>query len=283
MAQPYVDFVRRFALLMEEGRTLPRGGFRQPCPVEPEGPEVLVFAPHPDDESIVGALPLRLLRERNHRVTVVAVTLGGLPERRAARLQELRGACAFLGFEVLLAAEGGLEGIHPRADDSVRSQAVQALASVLESRKPWAVFLPHARDAHSTHRGTHLAVLDALRSLGPGFRCLVVETEFWSPMEAPNLLVESSWTDVADLMAAVSFHLGEVARNPYHLRLPAWMSDNVRRGGERVAGQGAAPPEFQFATLYRARRWRKGRLESYLSGGRLLAAQDDLSAALPEG
>ena len=53
-------------------------------------------------------------------------------------------------------------------------------------------------------------------------------------------MVESSAADVADLMAALSLHVGEVARNPYHLRLPAWMIDNVRRGAELVGGQGGA-------------------------------------------
>ena len=47
-------------------------------------------------------------------------------------------------------------------------------------------------------------------------------------------------------------------RNPYHLLVPAWMQDNVRRGGELVGGQGGAAPDFTFCTLYRLRRWRDG-------------------------
>ncbi len=88
----------------------------------------------------------------------------------------------------------------------------------------------------------------------------MVETEFWGAMSAPNLMVESSVEDVADLVAAISFHAGEVQRNPYHLRMPAWMQDNVRRGGEIVGGQGDAAPDFAFATLYGVRRLRHGRL-----------------------
>ena len=59
-------------------------------------------------------------------------------------------------------------------------------------------------------------------------------------MATPNLMVESSPEDLADMMAALSFHVGEVQRNPYHLLVPAWMQDNVRRGGEVVGGQGGA-------------------------------------------
>ena len=83
----------------------------------------------------------------------------------------------------------------------------------------------------------------------------VVETEFWGAMATPNLMVESSVDDVAEMMAALSFHVGEVQRNPYHLLCRPWMQDNVRRGGELVGGQGGAAPDFTFCTLYRFRRW----------------------------
>jgi hypothetical protein len=67
--------------------------------------------------------------------------------------------------------------------------------------------------------------------------------------------------------------VGEVQRNPYHLRQPAWMQDNVRRGGELVGGQGGAVPDFTFATLYRLRGWRAGNWENVYDGGRTLPAQ----------
>ena len=73
---------------------------------------------------------------------------------------------------------------------------------------------------------------------------------------------------VAELTAATSLHVGEVARNPYHLRLPAWMQDYVRRGGELVGGQGGAAPDFSFATLYRLRKWQGGEFINCLEGGK---------------
>jgi hypothetical protein len=109
----------------------------------------------------------------------------------------------------------------------------------------------------------------------------VVETEFWGAMADPNLMVESSVEDVANLVAATSFHVEEVRRNPYHLSLSAWMQDNVRRGGELVGGQGAAAPDFTFATLYRLRKYAAGEFHRTYSGGKLLSAKDDLTALLP--
>ena len=66
--------------------------------------------------------------------------------------------------------------------------------------------------------------------------------------------------------------MGEVQRNPYHLTLPAWMMDNVRRGGEWVGGQGQAAPEFLYGTLYRVRRWTGGRFEDLALTSRVIDA-----------
>jgi hypothetical protein len=142
------------------------------------------------------------------------------------------------------------------------------------------VFFPHERDWNSTHIGTHYLVVDALAKLGR-FSGFAVETEFWGAMDTPNLMVESSERDLIDLITALSFHVGEVRRNPYHLRLPAWLMDNVRRGGELVGGQGGAAPDFLFATLYRLRRWRDGKWEAVLDKGRFVSSQDNPAALFP--
>jgi hypothetical protein len=117
--------------------------------------------------------------------------------------------------------------------------------------------------------------MDALKTLPADFQVMLVETEYWQPMSSPNLMVESSADDVADLLAALSFHVEEVRRNPYHLRMPAWLQDNVRRGAELVGGQGGAAPDFMFATLYRVRQWKNGRVEDVYTGGRQIGAGDN--------
>ena len=72
----------------------------------------------------------------------------------------------------------------------------------------------------------------------------------------------------------------EVQRNPYHLLVPAWMQDNVRRGGELVGGQGGAAPDFAFCTLYRLRHWRDGGLHLTYPGGRDVPASANAAEAL---
>ena len=206
----------------------------------------------------------------------VAVTLGSKKTRRAERYRELEKACGYLGFGLMPAAPGGLENISltAREKDAVAwTQAVKIIADILVKAAPRAIFLPHEQDWHETHVGTHCLVMDALKSLPADFTCQIVETEFWGAMATPNLMVESSEPDVADLVTALSFHVGEVRRNPYHLLLPAWMQDNVRRGGELVGGKAGAAPDFVFATLYRLRRWNDGRLEENKVAGRQLSLQ----------
>jgi hypothetical protein len=99
-------------------------------------------------------------------------------------------------------------------------------------------------------------------------------------MADPNLMVEFSAADVGDMITATTFHVGEIARNPYHLSLPAWLMDNVRRGSELVGGQGGKAADFTFAALYRLRRWSQGRLEKTFQGGRFVACDDDLRSLL---
>lgn len=282
MSHPYAAFVRRFSALLKTASRLPRGGFapvRTPSPKR-GAPRVLILAPHPDDECIVGLLPLRLQRELGHSVGVVAVTAGSRPARRAPRRAELRGACGFLGWDVVAFDAGDL-AVKPAVRRSAPAgwkRAAAALARVLRDQKPAIVFVPHAGDANATHQGVHLLALDALRALGPKFRCAVVETEFWSTLADPNLMIEAAAAHAADLAAALSFHHGEVARNPYHALLPCWLADGVRRGAELVGGQGAAAPAFQFAALYRLGRWNGKSIRRALGAGRVLPAGADLSA-----
>jgi LmbE family N-acetylglucosaminyl deacetylase len=271
------QFVGQFQKLVKQGKSLKAGkissGARSKIPAS--APNVLIFSPHPDDECITGGLALRLLREARWNVVNVAVTLGSNRARQAARRRELQKACAALGFQLIVPAERGLEHItsESRAKNPARWQAtVKMVASILAEQKPRVIFVPHENDVHPAHVGAHLLVLDALKMLPRNFACFVVETEFWGQMDHPNLLVEVGAKDLADLIAALSLHAGEVKRNAYHARLPAWMLDNVRRGAELVGGRGAKAPNFTFATIYRLQKWRGGKPWTNFSGGKFLGA-----------
>ncbi|MDH3772286.1 MAG: PIG-L family deacetylase, partial [Nitrospirota bacterium] len=93
-SNPYRPMIARHAALLREGAALPLGGLQPldlPSP-SADASKALIFAPHPDDECIIGGLPLRLLRELGMKVINVAVTLGSRRERQAERWRELEGA-----------------------------------------------------------------------------------------------------------------------------------------------------------------------------------------------
>jgi hypothetical protein len=194
----------------------------------------------------------------------------------------LSACCDYIGFGLIATRENGLEGINLKAREQKPDEwkrSVARIAEILREQNPKVIFFPHDRDWNVTHIGTHRLVVDAMESLS-NFSCTTIETEFWGAMDDPNLMAESSVHDVSDLIAALSFHAGEVRRNPYHLRMPAWLMDNVRRGGELVGGQGAAAPDFTFATLYRLRRWANGKFAPVLDKGRFVSARDDIRKSL---
>jgi N-acetylglucosamine malate deacetylase 1 len=276
---PYLKFVSEYARLIKEGASFPLGGI--PPAARPalarEAPRALIFSPHPDDECIVGALPLRLLRELKMNVINVAVTLGSRKDRQLERRNELRNACDYLGFGLIQTGECGLEKISPpNRGKPLWREAVQTIAGIIRDNQPRVIFMPHENDWNLTHIGVNLLVNDALRKMPESFCCWICHTEFWAPMNNPNLMIETSVADLADLVAAISFHAGEVSRNPYHLRLPAWMQDNVRRGGELVGGQGTAAPDFIFATLYRLQKWTHLKLELGAKTGKFVSCNDSL-------
>ncbi|MDB6026581.1 MAG: GlcNAc-PI de-N-acetylase [Verrucomicrobiales bacterium] len=276
---PYLFLVSEYARLAKEGKSFPLGGFpptKKP-EIPAEAPKVLFFAPHPDDETIQGGLALRMLRECKWNVINVAVTQGSKKDRQAGRLQELKGACNYLGFGLEQLAPAGLENVSIKtrsSDPGAWVQMVKIISDILEAHKPQVIFFPHEHDWNGTHIGVHFLLLDAMKSC-KNLNCFVVETEFWGQMQSPNLLVEYTANDVADLISATSFHIGEVKRNPYHILIPAWMQDNVRRGAELVGGQGGAAPDFVFAQLYRARKWSNGGLENIYEGGQWLSAKEN--------
>lgn len=249
---PFLPYVEKLRSEFQSARKL---SVTSSAPAVIAPAKVLIFSPHPDDESIIGLLPLRLMRERNMQIINVPVTHGSNPDRRPGRAEELAKACAFLGWHNL----GGKDGVQDLEEDDI--------CRILLNIRPEVVFMPHAADWNSRHVSTHKLVVSALSRMPDDFACKVVETEYWGNMDDPNLMVEGDTCAVADLVAATSLHVGEVARNPYHLSLPFWMMDNVRRGSELVGGQGTSAPDFTFATLYRLRHFRHGNLVPCLNHG----------------
>src|SRR6185503_5109397 len=181
---PYEKFVGEIARLQLEGKSFPLGGLAAPPKpkIPPNAPVALIFSPHPDDEVIIGGLPLRLLREAHYRVINVAVTQGSNKARQAERWKELSACCDYIGFELVQTQPNGLEGINLKAraaDPRQWQKSVQRIAEILRKHSPQVAFFPHDRDWNSSHIGTRHLVVEAMQSLGADFSCFTIETEFW--------------------------------------------------------------------------------------------------------
>jgi len=300
--QRWQKFVQANIRAVQTGKGIPLGPSATPLNApkvragKGEPIRVVVCSPHPDDEALIGALPLRFRRECGATVTNCAITLGSNTHERPRRRCELEAACGALGFDLVVAnPPSGFDHINLDNRQNHRKEwiaKVRVLSGVLEQLKPDAVFAPHADDFNSTHIGTHYLVVDALgeylKRTGRG-PLPFFETEFWHQNLRPNLMVGVHPEDEAILIMAVAEHGEEVRRNPYHLRHPARMIENVRLGAEVVGGQGGAAPDFPFAELYHLTFMAGKKLMAPRPGGRVVGPaekidlQDLVKSFLPDG
>lgn len=207
---------------------------------------VMILSPHPDDESIIGSLAIRMLQENNAHVINVAVTVGSKRERQSERRAELEAACELLEFENVF------------LDDDWKKKEKE-LTSLIQKYQPGLIIAPHVKDFHPAHIKTGQLLKKIAASLKKE-SFLIAWSEFWGQNLKSNILVEIPLEIVELQMRALEKHVGEVSRNPYHLRLPAWMMDNVRRGSETILGKGATSFAMAFGVLYQLQLSKNGKL-----------------------
>jgi N-acetylglucosamine malate deacetylase 1 len=282
---PFNEFIRKTVENLASARAIQLGSceFPEAKSPKPNAPIGMIFAPHPDDECISGGLPLRLYREAGFRIINVPITFGSDLARRDGRRKELENACLYLGFEIEFPVPEGFKNISPNAredDPENWNFAVNRIVELITKHKPRVIFFPHRHDRHPTHCGTNLLVLDALKKMSEDFSCITVENEFWQAMETPNCLVELSEQIVSDLICALSLHVGEVERNPYHVTFPSWLIDNVRRGSEVVGKAGSSSQDFTFGVLHKISLFKNGELSPMFENGEFISMKSDLLSCL---
>lgn len=126
--------------------------------------DVLVIAPHPDDETLgAGGTLLRLQAEgaRLHWLLMTSAVGAGYTDdylsRQERQIEEVRKAFSFESFHWLRHPASGLY----RAD---RGTIIDAIRKILNEIKPRTLFVPHAGDAHDDHSMTQHCALAACKS-----------------------------------------------------------------------------------------------------------------------
>jgi LmbE family N-acetylglucosaminyl deacetylase len=213
--------------------------------------KILLVAPHPDDECLMGGFALRAKEEFGSAVKVVPYSYGSKKERRADRKAELRNAVDHLGFEL----------VDPRIKNSTSLDEISAdeLMSVFMKEHPDVIITAHLDDGHSTHirssETADLVIGEWVKKTKVSVHWL--QSEYWHSMHHPNLLVPLTSAHLTRMGEALLKHVGEVSRNPYHLTLPAWSMDQLRRGSEMLESlsgktlAGDKVKEGVFAQIYR--------------------------------
>src|SRR5262245_32460651 len=115
---------------------------------------VLVIAPHPDDETIGCGGALSLHAQRRERTVVVFLSSGGvgakpLPQQEAWAIREREAMAA---AKIL-----GMAKIHLlRQPDWLLSEHIEetadALRPLLAAEQPELIYLPHQADGHPDHQ-----------------------------------------------------------------------------------------------------------------------------------
>jgi len=144
---------------------------------------VLVIAPHPDDETIGCGGALCLHQQRGDRVVVVFLTSGELGLKRLSqekawtvREREATAAARILGVTRVhfLRQPDWMLGDHLKT-------AARALRPILLTEKPQFIYVPHEAEGHPDHQ----AALPVLRLALKAWRGSVPELrayEVWTPL-----------------------------------------------------------------------------------------------------
>jgi N-acetylglucosamine malate deacetylase 1 len=203
---------------------------------------VLVIAPHPDDESIGCGGTICLHADRGDRVAAVFLTSGerGLtdrPEKNARRVRELESedAAAILGISSITFLR--FEDQHLGEDIG---GAAQALKPILEREHPEVIYLPHERDFHPDHRASVSIVQTAVSTSGIT-RLVLLSYEILTPLTEYDR-AEDITLVMQRKLKAVCAHRSQVRQFRYDRALRAM---NRYRG--IVARAGRYAEVFRFA------------------------------------
>ncbi len=215
---------------------------------------ILVIAPHPDDESIGCGGTICLHTARGDHVSAVFLTSGefALSELTREKAWAIREAEAEESARILgIANVTFLRRPDHFLADGIEEAAAE-LRPLLERQQPELIYLPHACDGHPDHRACRPIVQSALSSsLIPPPALLGYEV--WTPLSEYDRAEDISQTMDRKLQS-VRAHRSQIKQIRYDRAASAL---NEYRGTMTQIGRYAEVFQFgddQFATIPRGRR-----------------------------
>ena len=194
---------------------------------------ILVIAPHPDDESIGCGGVICLHTMRGDRVVVAFLTSGELglkdlppEEARHVREREAGEAAQTLGLSRLAFL---------RLPDWFVGETIEeagaALRPIVEQEAPGLIYLPHAKEWHPDHRAALPVLMEALRTGASSLNIPPLLTyEVWTPL--------SDYSHVEDVTSVMQRKVKAV--RCYRSQLRGFRYDRAVRGLNQYRGALAA-------------------------------------------
>ncbi|MCK9582688.1 MAG: PIG-L family deacetylase [Endomicrobiales bacterium] len=185
---------------------------------------VLVIAPHQDDESIACGGAITKHTSSGGKASVLFLT-SDMPERA----QEASNACKIIGVDEVISLKHSADTLHTQKTIS------DSIENVIKQQKPEVVFAPFWLDNHSDHR----AAASALAKLAKKYDFIVYAYGVWLPVY-PNVLIDCSkhWDSK---MSAIGCYKSQLKDRDYIA-----MADGISKYWACVKGRGITNAEVYF-------------------------------------
>jgi LmbE family N-acetylglucosaminyl deacetylase len=188
---------------------------------------VLVLAPHPDDEAIGCGGAMSLHAARGDRVTVAFLTSGelGLKHLSCEEARRIRQSEAHNAAKVLEVADVHFLRCPDWYLNETIADAAGLLQPVVDSEGPEVIYFPHPDESHPDHQAV-AAILGAILK-----RCKTRPTklyayEIWTPLTEPNHSEDITKTMARKLRAV----------RCYRSQLPVFHYDRAVKGLNQYRG-----------------------------------------------
>ena len=186
---------------------------------------ILVIAPHPDDDVLGCGGSIVNHRKNGDVVSVVYITSGESGDATVSKtdLAQTREQEAIQGQKILDVTDTTF--LHqPDGGVIINPEILRKMTELIRAKKPNLVYLPHQKDAHKDHRTTYEIGMEAIYRAGahafqeysgvPFTVDTILAYEVWTPLTAFSY-VENISDSIEQKIKALSQHKSQLANVPY--------------------------------------------------------------------
>lgn len=157
--------------------------------------EVLVFAPHNDDEVLGVGGSIAKFSMKGHNVYICEVT----GQQDCIERQEAEQAHHVLGVKDTIYLNFPVVDLH----NVSRKELNQSFHEIVQRMKPQIAFIPHKGDMHRDHFETAQAAMVALRPIVNPWLKIIYQYETlseseWNIPSVDNTFIPTAWNDISE-------------------------------------------------------------------------------------